>query len=272
MRHWSVSVVLLVSLLFGCGASQQSDTLGADPLSTEANAFNPWLNKKLPNLRPPSDSGSQMLNALGAKGQTIEGEASHRKNWREEIYPVVFGDKKSPNEIIVLLDYAAPQSEQIWNVVTQAAKSLKAADAKIVVFGHTPENYGTDLMGLTIWLAQQRPAYAMPWITYSLSRWNIARQAHNAAGTNKKFISEYDAVARPGDFPIAYSFLTQVKPPVAASQELAIAKYSYNAGNINMYQATQVCKFYGVSKLPAVIVNGHKLSNITAQNILDNLH
>lgn len=269
MRKWTFPVILLLGLLFGCGVSQKTTAMPEN--AGDANAFNPWMQNQLPNLRAPSGDGAQMLGALGARAQTIEGEAKHRKYWREELYPIVFGDKKAPNEILVVLDFSNPDSEKAWDAVMSASKSLKAANCKVVVFGHSQENYGTDLMGLTIWLARERPSYAMPWLKYALNRWNAVKDAQKRSGNVKNFTAEFDATASSRDFPIAYSFLTQVKPAIPANQELTIAKYSYNAGNVNMYQATQVCKYYGIHKLPAVIVNGHPLDKITSSAILAEL-
>lgn len=270
MRYFWLPVVLLSALMFGCGAAQQTDSPGAPAaaIGASANAFNPWLNDKLPNLRQPSNDGAKMLNSLGAKAQSIEGEAKYRKNWRDEIYPVVFGDRKSPHEIIVILNFSNPDSDAVWQAVVTAAKSLTPSQCKIAVYGRSDENYGTDLMGLAIWLAHSRPGQAMPWLTYALNRWNKIKAAQKSTGVVKKFTNEYDATATAQDYPIHYGYLSHLQPPIPTSQELAVAKYCYNAGNVNMYQATQVCSYYGVSKLPAVIVDGKVLEKVSANAIL----
>lgn len=260
-------LILVPALLLGC-ASAQSDSNGASFLGANANDFNPYINQKLPNTRQLSASGSQMLDALGAKAQTIQEEAKHRKNWREEIYPVVFGDRKAPEEIIVLLNFANPDSQKVWQAVAAASKSLSPKECKIVVLGKSDENYGTDLMGFAIWLAHSRPGQAMPWLTYSLQRWNQIKAAQKQAGGVKKFNQEYDATATPQDFPILQSYMARIQPPISQKQELAIARYAYDAGNVNMYQANQISQYYGVSRLPAVIVNGKQLKNVTTENIL----
>lgn len=267
MKKFALPFLLASALLFGCAASQSDSSLSSIG-SGDPNAFNPWMAKSLPNLRPPSGSGAQMLGALGAKAQTIEGEAKHRPNWREEIYPVVFGERKAPHEIIALLDFSSPESEQDWNTIMTAAKSLNPKNCKIVVFGHSQENYGTDLMGFAIWLSHKRLAYAMPWLKYALNRWNVVKAEQKKSGKEKKFTAEFDATAKPGDFPIPHGFYAKIKPAIPASQELSIARYSYDAGNVNMYQATQVAQYYGITKLPAVLVDGHQLSKVTARNIL----
>lgn len=273
MRYFWLPVIFLSMMLFGCGAVQNSDSAGAESAvsGARANAFNPWLNEKLPNLRPLSDDGAKMLGSLGARAQTIEGEAKHRKNWRDEIYPVVFGDRKAPGELIVLLNFSSPESEKVWRAVVESSKSLQPSQCKIVVYGRSQENYGTDLMGLAIWLSHSRPGQAMSWLTYALSRWNEVKAAQKAAGKLKQFTNEYDATATAQDFPIHYGYLSHIQPPVPASQELAVAKYCYNAGNVNMYQATQVCQYYGVSSLPAVIADGKVLGKISAASILSAL-
>lgn len=267
-RGWIIGVFML-SLLFGCGAANKSDTGAASVSSSgDGNAFNPYTQKKLPNLRATNSEGEQMLGSLGAKPQTIEGEAAHRKNWRDEIYPVVFGDKNSPGEIIAVLNFSNPESEKVWNAVVAASKSLSPSQCKIVVFGKSDENYGTDLMGLAIWLSHSRPGQAMPYLTYALKRWNEVKNAQRSAGSVKKFTNEYDAVATAQDFPIHYGYLSRLNPPVPSNRELAVAKYCYDAGSVNTYQTTQVCQYYGVKKLPAVIVNGKVLSSVSADSIL----
>lgn len=263
-RFW-LPVLLLATLLFGCGAIQQG---GPGSSGSGANAFNPYMREELPNMRRSSADGAKMLDQLGAHQQSIVGEAKHRKGWREEIYPVVFGEKKAPHEIIVVLNFAEPACEQLWNAVTEASKSLNPADCKIAVFGRSDETYGTDLMGVTIWLNQFRKGQSMSWLTYALSHWNKAKEAQRKTGKARKFTNEYDAVARKGDFPIHYGFLSRIQPPIPASKEVAIVRYCYDAGNVNMYQATQVCQYYGVSKLPAVIVDGRPLANVSAESIL----
>lgn len=266
MKRIYLPALLLCAMLFGCGQTPHGTSM-AEP-GGSANDFNPYMREKLPNTRQLSASGARMLNELGAKAQTIEGETRYRKNWREEIYPVVFGDRKAPHEIIVVLNFAEPECEKLWQQVVQASKSLQPAQCKIVVYGNSSENYGTDLMGMAIWLSHARKGQAMPWITYALNAWNRVKAAQKSLGRERKFTDEYDSTANPQDFPILYGYLSRVQPPVPASQELTLSKYCYNAGNINMYQATQVCQYYGVKQLPAVIADGHIIRNVTADAIL----
>lgn len=269
MRNRILIIMLFSSLLFGCAASSvQDQSTPSASLGASANDFNPWMKSSLPNTRASSAEGSQMLGALGATTQSIEKEAAHRKNWRDEIYPVVFGDKNAPGEIIVVLDFANRASESVWNAVEQASKSLSPAQCKIVVYARNGEPYGIDLMGLAIWIAHERPGQAMAYLDYSLKRWNEVKDAQKSAGINRIFKNEYDATVTNQDYPIHYAYLSRLSPPVPARQELAVAKYCFDAGNVNMYQANQVCQYYGVKKLPAVIVNGRILGSISADSIL----
>lgn len=277
MRGKLVPVLGMMLLLLGCAAGGGGEGAGPAPeqavLSDAqpgagANAFNPYMQAKLPNTREFSSEGQQMLGAMGGAQPTIEGEAAHRKNWREEIYPVVFGDRTAPHEILVLLNFASPRSAEVWKAVTQASRSLSPKQCKIAVFGNSTENYGTDLMGLAIWIAHSRPGQAMPYLTYALDRWNEVKAAQRRAGNVKTFRNEYDATATATDYPIHYAYLSRVKPPVPASDELNVARYCYNAGNVNMYQTTQLCRYYGVRELPAVIVDGKVLGKVSADAIL----
>ena len=259
-------------ILSGCGARQDSGS-GATYAATSGsgNEFNPFINSKLPNLRPISDEGHKMLGAMGGGAQSIEGEAAHRKNWRDEIYPVVFGSKTAPGEIMVLLDFSNPDSLKVWQQVLEASRSLSPEQCKIVVFGRSQENYGTDLLGLAIWLVHSRPGQAMNYLTYALKSWNDAKKSLASQGISRKFTNEYDAVASKNAMPIHFAYLAKLQPPIPQQQEPAVAKYCYDAGSVNMYQANQICQYYGIQKLPAVIVNGKVLSNISASSILASL-
>ncbi len=275
MKRALYGVLCLAVMLMGCGAaSNGSSDNGADMVQATAtpgsgtNAFNPYMTEKLPNTRQTTAEGQSMLGRLGGRAQSIEGEAAHRKNWREEIYPVVFGERNAPNEILVVLNFSNPESENVWKQVVEASKSISPAQCKIVVYGQSSENYGTDLMGLAIWIAHSRKGQAMPWLSYALGRWNAVKAAQRSSGSEKKFTNEYDATATAQDLPIHYGYLSHLKPPVPANQELAVAKYCYDAGNVNMYQAMQVCQYYGVQKVPAVIVDGRVLGKVSAGSIL----
>ena len=75
-----------------------------------------------------------------------------------------------------------------------------------------------------------------------------------------------------GELPIHYTYMTtRLRPPVPVNQELAVTRYCYDAGNVNLYQAEQIAQYFGVKSLPAVIVDGRHLSSVTAAGILDAL-
>lgn len=270
-----LTALVISCLLMGCGAAAVSETgsggggtLAAD-VGGKANVFNPFLHERLPNVRTSSSEGRDMLRSMGGAVPTIAGEARHRPHWKHEIYPVFFGSPTAPHEVLVLLDFAAPKSESVWAAVVEATRHLPPQQAKVVVFGNSREYYGTDLMGLGIWISRARPGQAMPYMTYALSAWNTAKAAQKAQGAVRRFNTEYDAVAKEGEFPVHYTYMmTQLRPPVPANQELAVTKYCYDAGNVNMYQAEQIAQYFGVKSLPAVIVDGTPLSSVSDQAIL----
>ena len=278
MRNSWIYGVCLAFLLTGCVAAQSSGVpqagqdapavLSDAPSASGANVFNPYMHEKLPNTRKLSAEGSKMLSSLGGRAQSIEGEAAYRRHWREEMYPVVHGGRTAPHEVLVLLDYANPRSEKVWNSVADASRSIPAANGKVVLFGNSSETYGTDLVGFGVWLSYSRPGQAMRWIGHSLARWNAVKAQQKSHGGAKRFDNEYDATATSSDYPMIYSYLTQVTPPVTEN-ELSLSRYCYEAGNVNMYQTVQLCRYYGVKQLPAVIVDGKVLSDVSAQKILE---
>ena len=233
-----------------------------------AHVFDPSMQQVLPEGRAMSGQEMQMLKSLGARSQSLQGEAAHRPHWREEVYPIVFGKAGAAQEILVLLDFAAPASLKVWQAVQEAARSLSPSSCKIVVFGKSAENYATDLLGLGIWLAHSRPGQAMSYFGHALQRWNAVKAGQRAQGAVKPFVQAYDATLKPTDYPIHYAYFSQIRPPVPAGQELALSRYCYDAGNVNMYQARQVCRVYGVQQLPAVIVNGRLLRDVSPTAIL----
>jgi thioredoxin-like negative regulator of GroEL len=62
--------------------------------------------------------------------------------------------------------------------------------------------------------------------------------------------------------------MTKLRPPVNPTEELAVGKYCYNAGNVNLYQAQQIAQYFGIKALPAVVVDGNVLSSVSASAIL----
>lgn len=279
MRRRLVPALMMTLMLLGCaatggegtGAAPEQVALSAAAPGGGANAFNPYMQAKLPNTRELTAEGQRMLGAMGGAVPTIEGEAAYRKNWRDEIYPVVFGERTAPHEILVLLNFSSPKSADVWKAVVKASRSLSPQQCKIAVFGNSTENYGTDLLGLAIWIAHSRPGQAMPYLTYALDRWNDVKAAQRRAGNVRTFRNEYDATANATDYPIHYGYLSRLRPPVPAADELDVARHCYNAGNVNMYQTTQICRYYGVNELPAVIVDGKPLGKVSADAILKGL-
>lgn len=247
-----------------------ADTAAASgAVSAGANVFNPWMQKDLPNTQGLSKDGQIMLPQMGGSASRIEEEAAYRAHWRDEIYPVVFGDKKAPHEMLVLLDFGNPHSEKLWKKVMTASRSLDPAQCKIVVYSLSGENYAADLMGLAIWISYERTGQAMPYLDYALSRWNAVKAAQKKSrGKAIAFTNEYDATVKSTDYPIHYAYLSRLKPPVPASREMDVTSYCYDAGSVNTYQALQICRYFGISKLPVVIADGRVLEDPSADDMV----
>lgn len=270
-----MTMLCAAMLLAGCGAGSGGHAAGgAVSLSPtvqngNTNQYNPHLHQNMPNMRSATAEGAAMLQKMGGSVPTIEGEAAHRPQWKHEVYPVVFGDPTAPHEVLVLLDFATPQSEKVWQAVVDASRSLSPQQCKIAVFANSKEYYGTDLMGLAIWITHSRPGQAMPYLTYALGQWNkVKAEQKSTRGRAVPFQNEYDATVKNTDYPIHYAYLSHLRPPVPASQELSVARYCYDAGNVNLYQAEQISRYYGIKNLPAVIVDGQALSSVSAASIL----
>lgn len=276
MRGFLAAILVSAFMLGGCGAVGAGDTspkeqvnLASGVKNAKANAFNPFMRDSLPNLRTNDSESQAMLQKLGGRASSIEGEAAYRPQWKHEIYPVFYGEAKAPHEILVLLDFASPQSEKVWQAVVEASRSLSPKQCKVVVFANSKEYYGTDLMGMGIWVSYSRPGQVMSYMSYALSRWNEVKAVQKkTSGRAVPFNNEYDATANGTDFPIHYGYMTKLRPPVAAAEEMAVARYCYNAGNVNLYQAQQVAQYFGVKGLPAVIVDGNVLSSVSASSIV----
>lgn len=234
-----------------------------------SNRYNPYVQSRLP-AAVPSDEVSQGIEKMGGKNTTIQDEASHRKNWKEELYPIVFGDQKAPNTIIVLLDYAAPQSQQVWNDVVQAVSRMDPNKVQVVVFGNSSEQYGTELMGYGIWMSFMRPKQAMAYFSYTLAQWNDVKRRQTALhGKTRSFQYEFDGTAGETERPFVYNVIDQLKPPLSDKQQVELVKYAYDAGNINMFQAVELARDYAIRQLPAVIVNDTVLQQVTVPAIVN---
>ncbi len=236
-------------------------------LAGEANLYNPYIHNRLPSQNLDQDI-SNMAKSLDGHNSNIQDEASHRKYWRQEVYPVVFGNAKSNHEVMVFIDYANPKSEAIWAQVLMASKSMNHQSSKIVVFAKSSEPYGTELMGGGIWITYARSAYALDYFRYTLARWNEVKRALQAKGIRKNFVYEYDATVTNKDYPILYSYLSAVRPAIPETDLPIIMQYAFDAGNVNMYQAVAAAKEYDVKSIPAVVVNGEILEEVSAQNII----
>ena len=263
-----VCLVALSAVVALAGCAGMDGSKGNMPTNTvatggKANAFNPYLQQNLPNTRGLSIEGK----AFGGQAVAIEAETAHRPHWREELYPVVFGRTTAPHEILVVLDFAKPQSNAVWQAVVQATASLSPEQCKVVVFAKNSENYGTDLMGLTIWNVWARKGQAMNCLSHVLKEWQAAKAAQRAQGKVKVFNNEYDSAVGNG-YPIHYNWLMGLRPAVSENDELHLSRYIYDAGNVNMYQAVQVIRFYGMASLPAVLIDGKALGTVSAQNIV----
>ncbi len=225
----------------------------------QANAFNPYLQKRLPVTRAVSQENEKLLKHLNAVPTTLQDEVAHRKTWKEEVYPVYWGEAKARNEVLVLLDPAKPQSQALWANVVAAIPKMSAKDAKVVVMGNSSEPFGTDVMGLGVWIAHSRKQEAIPYMTFALQRWNNAKAAQQKQGGVKRFVNEFDAVAHVREQPIHYAYMNAMKPPVAMERQLATVKDAYNAGVVNAFAAEEMRLYYKTGGFPALLVNGKAL-------------
>lgn len=258
MRILCVIQIFCVLLLMGCGAT----TVGG------GNKYNPYVQSRLPGGNMDEEK-SKMLKDMGASASSLQDEVKYRPHWKEEVYPVVFGDRKSSNEVLVFLDYAAPQSEAVWREVVKATKQMNPQTTKVVVLGKNSEKYGTELTGGGIWASYKRPKAALQYFTDTLTRWNTVKAQQGRKGKPRAFVYEYDATVDSTDQPILYAFLSKVQPPVPDKEHVDIVRYAYDAGNVNLFQAVSASQHYGVKNFPAVVVNGSVISQPTAQKIAD---
>ncbi len=235
----------------------------------EAHIFNPYISEKLPSGQLQGEN-AKMARSLGGKSSNLQSEIHYRKFWRQEAYPVVFGNPQAPHEVLVFLDYSVPQSQNLWAHVVQASQRMNAQHVKIAVFAKNTEPYGTELMGGGIWFAYSHPSLALDYYTYTLQAWNTAKQRLQTQGIRRAFVNEYDATVG-AELPILYAYLERAQHVVPAQQHFDIVKYAFDAGNINMFQATLAAQEYDVSSFPAVVVNGQRLSSVNTQTILDAL-
>ncbi len=233
----------------------------------DTNAYNPYMHSRLPSKQFSGES-ADLVESMGARASSLQEEARHRQLWKQEVYPVVFGEARAPSEIIFFLDYAKAESAALWGHIVTASRSLDPRTSKIVVMAKNSEQYGTELMGGGIWVAHNRPSSALEYFTYTLQRWNAAKNALAGKGLRRSFVYEYDATSSSSEQPILYSYLESVRPQIPTGQIPGIVKHAFDAGNVNMYQAVTASEAYDVDVFPAVVVNGRRLKNVSAQGIL----
>ncbi len=255
MRSYIIGLILPLCML--------STTFAAEP-----HIFNPYTNAILPSIELSKDA-EKFAKKLGSRPTTLQDEAKHRKHWRQELYPIVYGNRKASNEVLVFLDYAVPQSEVLWAQVVSATKKLSPQNTKIVVFGQSYEHYGTELMGLGIWVAHTHPQLALKYFSYTLHRWNVVKKNLATQGIRRKFMHGHDA-SYGTELPITFAFLQNNPGLVPASQEYELVYKAFDAGNVNMCQAHLAARLYGVHSFPAVVVNGKVLTQVSAQAIMSN--
>lgn len=146
--------------------------------------------------------------------------------------------------------------------------SLSPSQARVVLLASNREPYGMDMTGLVIWASYSRsPEQAADCLTWALDRWNEVKSRQKKAGKARRFVTEYDAVASPTDDPMVFQGMSRLNPPVPESQQCDVAQYVYDAGNVNLFQASEAAKYYSVKRLPAVVVDGRVLSSPSASAI-----
>lgn len=253
MRHKKFFLAALASaLLFGSTSVQAAD----------ANAFNPYTGKPLPVTRQVKGEEAKILSALGGTPRSIAADAAYRANWKEEIYPILKGSTASRHEVLVVIDFADPKSRQIWQQVARVAKSTPDASARFVLFGKSAELYATDLTGLAIWACRERKGQAIDYVTWAMQRWDSIKQGLKKQGKARPFHNEYDAVLTRKDYPMVFVAMEKCfKPRVAQAEQSKLATYAYEAGNINLFQASEVCRYYELKSQSGLIVDGVVLDN-----------
>ena len=231
-------------------------------VAAAANAFNPHTGKPMPTARTVKGEDAKILQAIGGRPRSIATDAAHRPHWREELYPVLQGSMTAPHEVLVVLDMASPKARTVWAKVREVAARTAPEKARFVLFGKSRELYATDLIGLAIWAARERKGQAMDYVSWALGRWDEIKAGQKAKGQVKPFIHEYDAVLTRKDYPMVFVAMERFKPAVPAKDQSALARYAYDAGNVNLYQTTEVCAYYGIKDGCGVVVDGRLLSSL----------
>lgn len=232
------------------------------------NAFNSYTGKAMPTSRAPKGDEARILNELGGKPRSIAADTAYRQHAKQELYPCLFGTPSSKHEVLFLMDFAEPASKALWASVSKAVQSASPSSAKVVLFGKSSETYAIDLAGLAIWAARERSGQSMQYLSWALSRWHEIKHGLKQRGQSRIFRSEYDAVLNKQDYPMVFTAMTKCfKPAVSEGEQSRVAKYAYEAGNVNLFQTTEVMNFYGVKKLPALVVDGTVYYEMSADKL-----
>ena len=232
------------------------------------NAFNSYTGKPMPVSRVPKGDEARILSELGGKPRSIAADTAYRTHSKQELYPCLYGTPQSVHEVLVLIDFAKPASKTLWAAVCGAVKKVSPAQARVVLFGKSDEAYAIDLTGLAIWAARERSGQSMAYLSWALNRWHEIKDGLKQKGEHRIFRSEYDAVLNKKDYPMVFTAMTKCfKPAVSEKDQSDLAKYAYEAGNVNLFQATEVIKYYDVAKLPALVVDGKVCYEMTADQL-----
>ncbi len=251
-------------LVLGLALCCQPAAVMAD---NEANAFNTYTGRDLPSSRTPRGEEAKILQELGGRPRSIAADTAYRQHAKQELYPCLWGGLNAPHEVLVLLDFASPDSRPLWEAVRGAVEQAGPEQARVVLFGRSSETYGTDLAGMAIWAARERSGQALDYVSWALRRWDEVKAMQKKQGTSRPFRNEYDAVATKKDYPMTFMAMARFKPPVPEQDQSDIARYAYDAGNVNMFQSSEVCTYYGVERVPALVVDGVVHTGITADEL-----
>ncbi len=257
--------LLVCGLISACGLNggqrqRRPDACAQAAPAAKANAFNPWMNKSLPNTRTLSAEGMAMVQAMGADRQSIEDEAAYRPHWREEIYPVFFGNRRPRTSSSCCWTLPRPTAPVSGRPCAMPRPSSRPLTPRSPFLPKIRRTYGTDLMGMGIWISYERKGQAMDYHEATPSANGTAsRPPRRSRGAACPSPTSTTPRSKPTDLPIHYAYMAKLRPAVPSSQELDVARYCYNAGNVNMYQAVQISRYYGVKRIPAVIADGKVL-------------
>lgn len=179
-----------------------------------------------------------------------------------------FGDPKAPHEVLVLLDFASRRRAKRYG---RRGRGQPLCFASAVRWQFLPT--AGNIMEPTswAWASGFRIPAPVSHAVHDLCALALERdqgRAKEKGPCGCSLNNEYDATAESSDYPIHYSYMTKLRPPVNPAEELAVGKYCYNTGNVNLYQAQQISQYFGIKALPAVVVDDNVLSSVSASAIL----